>query len=87
MTTDAATLQRIDHGLAELQAPSPNTGCTSEICSTMFFIATAGTRTARIWVENYGCGYVTDGTDLLIGGKSLAWATMAGEHRRDQRVQ
>lgn len=71
--SDAATIRRLKESLAGLQPPGSQMECTNERGEDLAIVAVSGARRTTIWIELYGCGVVTDGTNLFIGGKSLTW--------------
>lgn len=70
---DTATLTTIRSDLNALGEIPDQVGCTADAGPTVAIIATAGSRTATIWAQDYGCGFTFNGNRMRVGAKSLTW--------------
>jgi len=71
--SERATLQRLTDAFAALRSPGSSMTCTAEKGADLALLVGDGSAARPIWVELYGCGIVTDGTNVFIGGRSLDW--------------
>lgn len=70
---DGATLAKIRSDLNALSEIPDQVACTADGGPTVAIIATAGSRTATIWAQDYGCGFTFNGNRMRMGAKSLTW--------------